>query len=157
MSGSLDTKYTIATMALRWLVAGLFAVRIFGAELPRGRIIADVKCEAEPSQSYALYLPAGYSEQRAWSLILAFDPRARGIAPVERFVAAAEAYGYIVAGSNNSRNSSSESSMSAIRAMSADLDARFHIDEKRVYTAGLFAGGRGADEGGPGEQENTRA
>ncbi len=129
-------------MALRWVVTALFAVRILAAELPRGRIIADVKCTAEPTHSYALYLPSGYNEQRGWSLILAFDPRARGSTPVERFAAAAEAYGYIVAGSNNSRNGSGESSVAAVRAMSADLDARFHIDEKRVYTAGLSGGAR---------------
>jgi pimeloyl-ACP methyl ester carboxylesterase len=129
-------------MVLRWVITGLFAVRIFAVELPRGQIVADVKCTAEPSQSYALYLPSGYNEQRGWSLILAFDPRARGGAAVERFAAAAEAYGYIVAGSNNSRNGSGESSISAVRAMSADLDARFHIDEKRVYTAGLSGGAR---------------
>ena len=70
----------------------------------RGRLIEDLKCAADPSQGYALYLPSNYSPERAWSLILAFDPRDRGSAPVERFQAAAETYGYIVAGSNNSRS-----------------------------------------------------
>jgi predicted esterase len=75
-------------------------------------------------------------------VIFGFDPRARGRAPVERFQSAAEAYGYIVAGSNNSRNSSFAASVASIQAMSADVVKRFPIDAKRVYTAGLSGGAR---------------
>ncbi len=117
-------------------------VALYAAEPPRGRIIDDMKCAAEPFQGYALYLPSNYSPERSWSLILAFDPRARGRSPVERFQAAAESYGYIVAGSNNSRNGSWEVSMAAIEAMSADVYARFRIDDKRIYTAGMSGGAR---------------
>ena len=118
------------------------ALALYAAETPRGRIIDDMKCAADPSQGYALYLPSNYSPQRSWSLILAFDPRARGRSPVERFQAAAESYGYIVAGSNNSRNGSWEVSMAAIEAMSADVYTRFRIDDKRIYTAGMSGGAR---------------
>src|SRR5260221_4607901 len=75
-------------------------------------------------------------------MIVAFDPRARGRTAVERYQAAAESYGYIVAGSNNSRNGSWEVSMAAIEAMSADVYARFRIDDKRIYTAGTSGGAR---------------
>src|SRR6185295_12154557 len=111
-------------------------------EIPRGRIVNDVKCAADSIRSYALYLPSNYSPERAWSLILAFDPRARGRAPVERFEAAAEKYGYIVAGSNNSRNGSWESSTASINAMSVDVGTRFAVDNKRIYTAGMSGGAR---------------
>jgi len=82
------------------------ALALYAAEPSRGRIVNDMKCATDSSQSYALYLPSNYSPEQPWSLILAFDPRARGRTPVERFQAAAESYGYIVAGSNNSRNGS---------------------------------------------------
>jgi len=101
-----------------------------------------VRCAADPSQTYALYLPSNYSPDRTWSVIFAFDPRARGLAAVERFQAAAEMYGYIVAGSNNSRNGSWESSMASINAMSIDVGTRFAVDNKRIYTAGLSGGAR---------------
>lgn len=110
--------------------------------LPRGRLIDSVKCAFDASQSYALYLPSNYSPDRTWSVIFAFDPRARGVAAVERFQAAAEMYGYIVAGSNNSRNGSWGSSMASINAMSVDVGTRFAVDNRRIYTAGLSGGAR---------------
>src|SRR5258708_38238382 len=115
-----------------YLLLAFLVMAARAEELPRGRLIDDVKCDVDPSQGYALYLPSNYSPERAWSLILAFDPRARGSAPVERFQAAAETYGYIVAGSNNSRNGSRESSMAAGRARSADVGARFRREGLRV-------------------------
>lgn len=118
------------------------AALLAAEELPRGTILDDVKSAADPSQSYSLYLPAKYSPDRKWPVIFAFDPRARGRTPVERFQAAAEAYGYIVLGSNQSRNGSWDSSDKAIRAMSRDASERFAIDEKRIYTAGMSGGAR---------------
>src|SRR5690349_3893594 len=118
---------------LRWSLIAFAALIAHAEELPLGRMIDDVKCEAGPAQSYSLYVPSNYSPDRAWGLILAFDPGARGKTAVERFRAAAERYGYIVAGSNNSRNSSGQASAAAVRAMPSDVAARFRIDENRVY------------------------
>jgi hypothetical protein len=112
------------------------------ADLPQGQIIDSVSCAADSSQSYALYLPSNYTQQRKWPVILAFDPAARGRTPVERYQAAAEQYGYIIAGSRNSRNGSWEVSLGAARAMLADVLTRFAIDEKRIYTAGMSGGSR---------------
>ena len=74
------------------------------AELPTGRVIPSVTCVQDATESYALYLPAAYTPDRAWPVIFAFDPGGRGQNRVDRYQAAAEQYGFIVAGSNNSRN-----------------------------------------------------
>ena len=111
-------------------------------DLPRGTIIDDVKCAAEPAQSYALYLPSNYSHDRGWSVLIAFHPAARGRAMVEKYQAAAEQYGYIVAGSNTSRNGPVSVSAASVRAMSIDLGQRFAIDADRVYLAGMSGGAR---------------
>jgi len=110
--------------------------------LPPGQIVDEVKCAADPSQSYALYLPSNYSPDRAWSLLVGFHPAARGRAMVDTYRAAAEKYGYIVAGSNNSRNGPWQVSAASVQAMSADLGQRFQIDPKRFYLAGLSGGAR---------------
>ena len=73
--------------------------------LPVGQVIPEILCVADTSESYALYLPSNYSPDKRWPIIYAFDPVARGKLPVGLFKEAAEKYGYIVAGSNNSRNS----------------------------------------------------
>ena len=71
-------------------------------ELPRGELIPRVACAAQPGETYALYLPSDYGPDRAWSLLLAFHPSARGAAFVELYRPAAERYGYVIAGSNTS-------------------------------------------------------
>src|SRR5450432_626781 len=74
------------------------------ADLSQGQIVDSVECALDNTQHYVLYLPSNYTPARQWSVILAFDAGARGRMPVERYRQAAEKYGYIVAGSLNSRN-----------------------------------------------------
>ena len=61
---------------------------------------------------------------------------------VEKFRAAAEQYGYIVAASNNSRNGPHAASAEAAKAMTADVARRFSVDPRRVYLAGMSGGAR---------------
>ena len=112
------------------------------ADLPTGQIVDSVECALDNTQHYALYLPSNYTPTRQWNVILAFDGGARGRTPVERYREAAEKYGYIVAGSLNSRNGPWEVSLNAAKVMTADVKARFSIDPKRVYTAGMSGGAR---------------
>jgi len=120
----------------------LVSIAAFAEDLPHGQIIDPVKCAADQSQTYALYLPSHYSAGRQWKLILAFDPRGQGRKGVEALQAAAEKYGYILAGSNNSRNGPPQISLTAAQAMWSDVGKRFSINPKRIYTAGLSGGAR---------------
>jgi predicted esterase len=109
--------------------------------IPVGQRVARVTCIADETQSYALYLPSNYTGDKAWPVIFAFDPGARGSVPVERYEKAAETYGYIIIGSNNSRNGSTET-VRIISTMMADAGSRFHMDPKRIYVAGMSGGAR---------------
>ena len=123
-------------------------------ELRRGVIVDDVKCEGDPMQSYALYVPSAYSHDKLWSLLIAFHPGARGRLMVEKYQAAAEQYGYIVAGSNTSRNGPWSISAAAVQAMSADLGRRFAIDAQRIYLTGMSGGARVAMQVALGKSNN---
>jgi predicted esterase len=111
-------------------------------QLPKGQIIEKVVCAGNPAQGYALYLPSNYSARRRWPVLYAFDPGARGKIPVENFKEAAEKYGWIVVGSNNSRNGPMQPSAAAWDAMWKDTHERFAVDENRVYATGLSGGAR---------------
>ena len=124
-----------------WLIA-VGASRAPAQVLVRGTIVDRVQCAGNPEQTYALYLPSTYSPERKWSLILAFHPAARGRMMVEKFQAAAEEYGYIVAASNNSRNGPYAVSQAAAQAMIMDVGQRFNVDPQRVYLAGMSGGAR---------------
>src|SRR6185503_7366258 len=97
--------------------------------IPRGQIVERVEALNDSSQSYALYLPSNYTPNRKWPVLYAFDPGARGRVPVERFKEAAERYGWIVIGSNNSRNGPWEFAVNAWNAMQIDTHQRFAIDD----------------------------
>lgn len=112
--------------------------------IPRGQIIEKVEALNDSSQSYALYLPSNYTSNRKWPVLYAFDPGARGRVPVERFKSAAEKYGWIVLGSNNSRNGPWDLAVNAWNAMQKDSHQRFAIDDERMYATGFSGGARAA-------------
>jgi predicted esterase len=111
-------------------------------EPARGVVVERVACRESGEQTYALFLPTGYTVERKWPVLYAFDPMARGRVPVDRFKEAAEKYGYIVVGSNNSRNGPVKASLEAMEAVWRDTHERFAIDDKRVYTTGFSGGAR---------------
>ena len=110
--------------------------------LQTGVIVAKVVALANPEQSYALYLPSAYTTAKRWPIVYAFDPGARGGMPVELMKEAAERYGYIVVGSNNSRNGSWKIEADAAQAMVQDTRARLAVDDRRMYFAGFSGGAR---------------
>jgi predicted esterase len=111
-------------------------------ELPRGQVVESVVCTSDHGRSYALYLPSRYSPERTWPVLYAFDPRARGTVALERFKDAAERYGWIIVGSNDSRNGPFQPSVDAWNAMVKDTHERLAIDDERVYTAGFSGAAR---------------
>lgn len=111
-------------------------------ELPRGRVVETVATLKDPSQTYALYLPSNYTNARRWPVLYCFDPLARGAVPVKLFSEAAERFGWVVVGSNNSRNGPVNDSVKAAYAMFEDTQARIPLDGRRVYATGFSGGAR---------------
>lgn len=109
-----------------------------------GVVMPRLVCAADPTQSYALYLPSDYTPDRPWPILYCFDPGARGQRPVEIFREAAERFGYIVAGSNNSHNGPWKIVEDAARAMVLDTHQRFRINPRRRYATGFSGGARAA-------------
>ena len=113
-------------------------------EIAKGQIIDKVVCAADATESYALYLPSNYTATKKWPILYAFDPGARGKIPVEHYREAAEKFGWIVIGSNNSQNGSWKSSLDAWNAITNDTHDRFSIDDRRLYATGFSGGARAA-------------
>ena len=105
-----------------------------------GRIIDSVICRSDPGQSYALYIPAKGNSQ-ALPVIYFFDPHADGALPLRKYKALAEAYGFIMVGSNNSKNGNDWPTTENIwLRLSDDTHARLKLDVRRTYLCG-FSGG----------------
>jgi dienelactone hydrolase len=103
-------------------------------------VVSQVYYAPNSEQSYALFLPPGYSPEKKWPILYAFDPVARGAVPVKLFKDAAEKFSFIVVGSNNSRNGIDVNDI--VKTLWADTHERFSIDERRVYTTGFSGGAR---------------
>jgi dienelactone hydrolase len=136
-------------------VAGLGWVFVFVAallsapaaapdEFQKGKVIEKVVCRDFADQSYALYLPSDFVPTVKRPILYLFDPGARGPVAVERFLQAAEKYGWILVASNNSRNGPWEANLKAAQAMFADSIARLPVDETRIYAGGFSGGSRAA-------------
>jgi len=109
----------------------------------KGKVISKVVCKKDITQSYALYLPSSYSEDKKWPVVYAFDSHGKGLLPVELFKDEAERYGYIIVGSNNSKNGTPLNVTSEIYdTLYNDTHRRLSIDDNRIYTAGFSGGSR---------------
>jgi dienelactone hydrolase len=135
-------KGMIKTTWILWLLLPVAVLP--AADTSRGAIVDPVMSLLDPGQSYALYLPSNYDGQRAWPVIYCFDPGGRGDIPVALFREGAEKFGYILAGSHNSRNGPWEVILKAARMLWQDTHARLAIDDRRVYAAGFSGGARAA-------------
>ncbi len=109
---------------------------------PLGQVIECLPSLRDPAQSCALYLPSGYVTGKRWPVLYAFDPGGRGAIPVRLFQEAAEKHGWIVVGSNNSRNGPWKDIYEAVWAVWEDTHARLRIDDARVFAAGFSGGAR---------------
>jgi dienelactone hydrolase len=108
--------------------------------LAPGKIIDTVFCKSDPTQSYALYIPEK-GNKTALPVIYFFDPHADGSLPLHKYKTLADAYGFILIGSNNSKNGNDWSATGKIwDHLYDDTKNRLKIDPSRIYTCG-FSGG----------------
>lgn len=125
---------------------------VFGVEqkkisvpLKAGEVISSVAVEPDPSQSYSLYLPKNYSDTGKFPVILFFDPHGSGSYPLEKYKLLAERFGYILIGSNNSKNGMQFDQTNDIaNKLMNEAATRYSTDKKRISFAGFSGGAKAA-------------
>jgi len=118
-------------------------VTTYDTTLKSGVITEKVICKNDPNVSYALYIPSGYKAGNEYPVIYLFDPHADGLLPINKYKDLAEKYGYILIGSNNSKNGLAWDGVhQTIKAMFEDSQARLSIDKNRIYAGGFSGGSR---------------
>lgn len=112
----------------------------------KGKIIENIVNLNDASQSYALYLPSTYSSDKTFPVIYAFDAHGSGKLPVSLYKNLAEKYGYILIGSNNSKNGIPwNQSESIANNLFSDSQLRLSINTARIYLLGFSGGARVAN------------
>jgi pimeloyl-ACP methyl ester carboxylesterase len=105
-----------------------------------GKVIERVVCKADTNQSYALYIPLR-GDKDPLPVLYFFDSHGVGALPLRKYRALAETYGFILVGSNNSRNGNDWPMTEAIWGrLFEDTRRRLHMVSDRIYTCG-FSGG----------------
>jgi poly(3-hydroxybutyrate) depolymerase len=108
--------------------------------LSRAQMTDTIRCSTDPAQSYAVYIPTK-GNREAMPVAYCFDPHGSGILPVRKYKALADAYGFILVGSNNSKNGNDWATTETIwQCLASDTRSRLKIDSRRIYTIG-FSGG----------------
>ena len=115
------------------------------AAAPSGQITERVVCETDPTYSYALFLPPGYTSQKRWPVVFLMDPRGRAMVPMNLFSAAAGRRGYILISSYDTRSDGpAEVNVKALSALLPETERRYPVDPRRLYLAGFSGTARAA-------------
>ena len=124
---------------LKKLLLGV-ALFCFAGTRGTGQVIDKITCQADPAQSYALYIPVR-GNQQPLPIVYFFDSHGVGSLPLRKYKTLADTYGFILVGSNNSKNGNDWPTTEAIwNRLYEDTRKRLKINDRRIYTAG-FSGG----------------
>src|SRR5690606_38666865 len=92
--------------------------------------------------TYAVYLPQQYNEDKKWPVIMVFSPTGDGAEAVNQFKESADSYVYVIASSNAVKNGNYQENLLRSRTFYSTVISRFPIDKNAIYLAGFSGGAR---------------
>lgn len=108
-----------------------------------GKVIPAVALKNSPIDSFALYLPNGYTTAKKFPVILFFDPQGAGAYPVTLYQKLADNYQVILAGSNSSKNGLPFERLQTIALqLLQDITERLPVDESKITFCGHSGGAK---------------
>ena len=109
----------------------------------KGAVVDDLKISDTLEESYALYLPTAYRNERLWPVLFVFDGEGRGRAAAQLFQSTAEEQGYIIVSSNSiSHQNDLEQNVLAGARLMQHVAGILPIDFKQIASVGSIAGAR---------------
>lgn len=125
------------------LLATSFTATAQQLVLKKGIVLDSIKVNDSLPESFSLYLPEKFEVSKTWPVIFIFDTEGNGKRALSLFAPAAEENGYVLAASNDLRDSLSISQNILIsnRLFNTVLSL-LPISQNRSYTAGFSSGAR---------------
>jgi len=112
-------------------------------EFTASKVYSSVSCQLDTACKYALFLPPAYKKGTPCPILILFDPAGDGLFALNQFKDEAAKNGFIIAGSNNSKNGMTFDQTTAIfKSMISDLTTRFSVIKEAVYLGGFSGGSR---------------
>lgn len=111
----------------------------------KGVVIDDLKVSDTLQETYSLYLPTQFQNERSWPVLFIFDGEGRGKSAAHLFRTAAEEQGYILVSSNdiNRQNSLEKNALTASRLLQ-HVTTKLPVDFQQISTAGSLSGAKAA-------------
>ena len=143
-----NTKFTpiikliiVKYINLLFLVFSMQLVFAQEISIKKGTVVDGLQINDSISETFAIYLPTTYSNEKLWPVIFVFDPKGRGKSAAQIFSHAGQEQGYIIVATNNinSEDSLLNNLKVGTRLMARVFDL-FPVDGKRIYTAGFAEG-----------------
>ncbi|MEM9022157.1 MAG: tetratricopeptide repeat protein [Bacteroidota bacterium] len=108
-----------------------------------GKVIDSIPCGQVDGHTYALYLPQHYTRNKTWPVVYVFDAHGRGRLPLAAYRSLADRYGYVLIGSNVSRNGLPWSAtLQHIYQLMAAGQKNVRLDREQTYAMGFSGGAR---------------
>lgn len=105
-------------------------------------VITDSLIVSGTEDTYALYLPKGFTLETNWPVVFVFDPGADGKNAISHFNEAAEEYQYIIVASNAVKNGDYQTNLRRASRLINTINDNFPVDRQRIYLAGFSGGAR---------------
>ena len=95
-----------------------------------------------PDESFEVYVPADYTGEKPYGLLVFVNPHPNG-RPPQQYLAALDKHHLICVGANNVGNNRFPRLRMGISIDAAvNMKSRYNIDKERVYVSGISGGGR---------------
>lgn len=114
-----------------------------------GSVIPIVSEKVDAGQTYALYLPKGYSDSTKLPCIIFFDPHGDGTVPLNLYKDLADKYNYVLMGSNTSKNGVAFEITNVLASnLIGEAYNRFSVDQNKICLCGFSGGAKVALQSG---------
>jgi hypothetical protein len=111
--------------------------------LNAGILYPKVLINNDELNTFAIYLPKIYNNTAAWPVVFFFDAGGNGSIAIQKYKSIADSLGYIMIGSNVSKNGqTAEESLSIWQLLKNSCLNSLSIDKNRIILAGFSGGAR---------------
>lgn len=105
--------------------------------------ITSMTCKLDINNFYEVYLPASFSSDKQYPVIIFFDPHADGKLPLEKYKSLADKWEFILVGSDFSKNGMDANvAMNGANELITEVVGRYTVDPARIYLSGFSGGSR---------------
>ena len=116
---------------------------IIAQSIPEAGVVHDsVPVSGTIGETYTLYLPKSYSQNKASPIVFIYEPMARGSVGIKAFIKASEKYGLILACSNNSKNGPYDRNFAIANNLFNHIFSFLNIKQDEMYVSGFSGGSR---------------